>query len=130
MHLPFIAHTRAHQMYVIIICTRLKCVFRFISCQIILITVQHNGNGCESTLKDELPQPRESLANNTPLCAYIYMYVCLYVCMQICMHVCTYVCTYAHMCVWVLLAKPHFFLFWTKRRKQGPVNYQFGTENH
>ena len=30
MHLPFIAHTRAHQMYVTVMCTRLKCALRFI----------------------------------------------------------------------------------------------------
>ena len=66
MHLPFIVHTRARQMYVTITCTRFKRAFRFISCQIVLITVQDDGNGCESTSKDELPQPRESLANNIP----------------------------------------------------------------
>ena len=40
--------------------------FRFISCRIVLISVQDDGDGCESTLKDELPQPRGSLANNIP----------------------------------------------------------------
>ena len=53
MHLPSIVHTRACQMYVTITCTRLKRAFRFISCWI-----------AESTSKDELPQPRGSLANN------------------------------------------------------------------
>ena len=33
----------------------------------VLISVQDDGDGCESTLKDELPQPRGSLANNIPL---------------------------------------------------------------
>ena len=66
MHLLFIAHTRAHQMYVTITCTRLKCAFRFISLRIVLISVQDDGDGCESTSKDELPQPRGSLANNIP----------------------------------------------------------------
>ena len=32
----------------------------------VLISVQDDGDGCESTLKDELPQPRGSLANNIP----------------------------------------------------------------
>ena len=70
MHLPFIAHTRARQMYVTT-CTRLKHAFRFISCRIVLISVQdvNDGDGCESTSKDNLPQPRGSLANNIPLCA-------------------------------------------------------------
>ena len=42
---------------------------RFISCRIVLINVQDDGDGCESTLNDELriPQPRGSLANNIPL---------------------------------------------------------------
>ena len=66
MHLPFIAHTHACQMYVTIMCMRLKRVFHFISCQIVLINVQDDGDCCESTLKDELPQPRGSLANNIP----------------------------------------------------------------
>ena len=66
MHLPFIAHTCARQMYVTITCTRLKRAFRFISCRIVLISVQDDGDGCESTSKDELPQPRGSLANNIP----------------------------------------------------------------
>ena len=66
MHLPFIPHTRARHMYVTITCTRLKCAFHFISCQIVLISVQDDGDGCESTSKDELPQPRGSLANNIP----------------------------------------------------------------
>ena len=66
MHLPFIAHTRARQMYVTITCTRLKRAFRFISCRIVLISVQDDGDGCESTSKDELPQPRGSLAKNIP----------------------------------------------------------------
>ena len=61
MHLPFIAHTRAYQMYVTITCTRLKGAFHFISCRIVLISVQDDGNGCESTSKDVLPQPRGSL---------------------------------------------------------------------
>ena len=64
MHLPSRAHTRARQMYVTITCTRLKRVFHFISCQIVLISVQDNGDCCESTSKDELPQPRGSLATN------------------------------------------------------------------
>ena len=68
MHLPFIAHTRAHQIYVIITCTRLKRAFRFINCcQIVLISVQDDDDGCEGTSKDELPQPRGSSANNIPL---------------------------------------------------------------
>ena len=66
MYLPFIAHIRACQMYVTIMCTRLKRVFHFICCQIVLISVQDDGDGCESTSKDELPQPRGSLANNIP----------------------------------------------------------------
>ena len=33
---------------------------------IVLISVQDDGDGCESTSKDELPQPRGSLANNIP----------------------------------------------------------------
>ena len=66
MHLPYIMHTRARQIYVTIMCTRLKCAFRFISCWIVLISVQDDGDGCESTSKDELPQPRGSLANNIP----------------------------------------------------------------
>ena len=69
MHLPLIVHTRPRQMYVTITCTRLKRAFRFISCRIVLISVQDNGHSCASTLKDELPQPRGSLANNIPLCA-------------------------------------------------------------
>ena len=60
------AHPRACQMYVTIMCTRLKCAFCFISCWIALISVQDDGDGCESTSKDELPQPRGSLANNIP----------------------------------------------------------------
>ena len=67
MYLPFIAHTRACQMYVTITCTRLKRAFHFISCQIALISVQDDGEGCESTSKNELPQSRGSLANNIPL---------------------------------------------------------------
>ena len=66
MYLPFIAHTRAHQMYVTITCMRHKRVFHFISCRIVLISVQDDGDGCESTLKDELPQPAGCLANNIP----------------------------------------------------------------
>ena len=66
MHLPFIAHTRARQMYVTITCTRLKRAFRFISCRIVQKSIQDDGDGCESTSKDELPQPRGSLANNIP----------------------------------------------------------------
>ena len=31
-----------------------------------LISVQDDGDGCESTPKDELPQPRGSLADNIP----------------------------------------------------------------
>ena len=64
MHLPFIAHTRARQMYVTITCVRLKRACCFISCRIVLISVQDDGDGCESTPKDELPQARGSLANN------------------------------------------------------------------
>ena len=46
-------------------------MFGFISCHIVLISVQDDGDDCESTLKDELhvPQPRGSLANNIPSCA-------------------------------------------------------------
>ena len=69
MHGPFIAHTRALQMYVTITCMRQKYAFCFISCRIVLISVQDDGDGCESTLKDELPQSRESLANNISSCA-------------------------------------------------------------
>ena len=69
MHLPFIAHTRACQMYLTISCTRLKRVFHFISCRIILISLQDDGDGYVSASKDELPQPRGSLANNIPSCA-------------------------------------------------------------
>ena len=35
-----------------------------VSGSVVLISVQNDGDGCESTSKDELPQPRESLANN------------------------------------------------------------------
>ena len=35
----------------------------------VLISVQDDGDSCESTVKDKLPQPRGSLANNIPLCA-------------------------------------------------------------
>ena len=31
-----------------------------------VISVQDDGDGCESTSKDELPQPKGSLANNIP----------------------------------------------------------------
>ena len=48
------------------VATRLKCTFHFISCRIVLISVQDDGDGCEGTSKDELPQPRGSLANNIP----------------------------------------------------------------
>ena len=64
MHLLFIAHTHACQMYVTITCTRPKRAFRFISCRIVLI--QDDGDGCESTSKHELPQPRGSLVKNIP----------------------------------------------------------------
>ena len=67
MHLPFKVHTCACQMYVTIMCTRLKCAISFISRRVVLISVQDNGDSCESTSKDELPQPRGSLANNIPL---------------------------------------------------------------
>ena len=66
MHLPFIVQTCACQMYVTIMCTRLKHAFSFISCRIVLISVQDDGNGCASTSKNELPQPRGSLTNNIP----------------------------------------------------------------
>ena len=69
MHLPFIPYTHARQMYVTITYARLKHAFRFVSCQIVLISVQDDGTGCESTSKDKLPQPRWSLANNIPSCA-------------------------------------------------------------
>ena len=49
MHLPFIVHTHAHQMYVTTTCTRLKRAFHFISCQIVMISVQDDGDGCKST---------------------------------------------------------------------------------
>ena len=67
MHLSFIAHTRAHLMYVTIACMRLKHALCFISFRIVLISVQDDGDSCESTSKDELPQSRGSLANNIPL---------------------------------------------------------------
>ena len=51
---------------VTITCTRLKRAFLFISCRIVLISVQDDGDSCKSTSKDELPQPRRSLANNIP----------------------------------------------------------------
>ena len=66
MHLPFIAHARARQMYVTITSTRLKRLFQFISCRIVLISVQDDGDRCKSSSKDELPQPRGSLVNNIP----------------------------------------------------------------
>ena len=66
MYLLFIAHTHAFQMYVTITCTRRKHAFHFISFRIVLISVQDDGDGCESTSNDELPQPRGSLANNVP----------------------------------------------------------------
>ena len=69
MHLHFKAHTRARQMYVTIMCMRLKLVFHFISCRVVLISVQDDADGCESTSKDELPQPKGSLANNVLSCA-------------------------------------------------------------
>ena len=53
-------------MYVTITCTGLKRAFHFINCPIVLISVQDDANGCESTSKDELPQPRGCLANNIP----------------------------------------------------------------
>ena len=43
MHLPFIAHTHARQMYVTITYTRLKCVLRFITLMIVLISIQDDG---------------------------------------------------------------------------------------
>ena len=59
MHLPFIAQTRAHQMYV-----RLKRVLCFI---VKLISIQDVMAGhCGSTLKDKLCDPRGSFANNIP----------------------------------------------------------------
>ena len=71
MHLPFIVHTRARQMYVTIMCMRLKRVFRFISCRIVLISVQDDGDGCESsTSKDELPQPRGSFSKQYTFACY------------------------------------------------------------
>ena len=33
-------------------------MFHFISCRIVLISVQDDSDGFESTSKDELPQPR------------------------------------------------------------------------
>ena len=36
---------------------------------LVLISVQDDGDGCENTSKDELPQPRASLADNIPSCA-------------------------------------------------------------
>ena len=69
MHLHFIAHTHACQMYVAITCKRLKREFRFISCRIVLISVQDDGDNCKSISKDELSQPRGSLANDITSCA-------------------------------------------------------------
>ena len=69
MHLPFIAHTRAHQMYVTVMCTRLKRALRFI---IILsqLRVQDDGT-VEVQLQrmDYLSDSRESLANEILSCA-------------------------------------------------------------
>ena len=50
-------------MYVTITCTRLKCALGFI----IVVDSTDKCAGlwhCESTLKDELPEPRGSLAND------------------------------------------------------------------
>ena len=66
MHLPFIAHTCAHQMYVTITCSvRNVCFALLVDCTD-TVSVQDDGDSCESTLKDKLPQPRGSLANNIP----------------------------------------------------------------
>ena len=43
MHLPFIAHTCAHQIYVTITYTRLKRTLHLITGMIVLISVQDNG---------------------------------------------------------------------------------------
>ena len=69
MHLPFIAHTHARQMYVTIMCMRLKRTFCFIGCWIVLISVQDDGDGCVKVLRrmNYLSQARGSLANNIPL---------------------------------------------------------------
>ena len=43
MHLPFIAHNHACQIYVTIMYTRLKCALHFITGMIVLISVQDHG---------------------------------------------------------------------------------------
>ena len=43
MHLPLIVHSRACQMYVIIMYMRLKCTLHFITGMIVLISVQDHG---------------------------------------------------------------------------------------
>ena len=51
-------------MYVTITCSVRGSNVRF---ALIVISVQDDSDSCESTLKDKLPQPRGSLANNVPL---------------------------------------------------------------
>ena len=69
MHLPFIAHIHACQMYVTIMCMRLKCTFHFITELIVPISVQDDGVTCGSTSKGKLRELRGSLANDIPSCA-------------------------------------------------------------
>ena len=68
IHLPFIAHICNIQgttcvLYITITCTRLKRALHFI---IVLIAKCTGWWCCGSTPKDELPDPRGSLANNIP----------------------------------------------------------------
>ena len=42
------------------------CVLLYYCELIVLMSVQDDGDVCESTSKDELPQPRGCLANNIP----------------------------------------------------------------
>ena len=68
MHLPFIVHTRASQMYLPITCSyKAQTCVSLYQCWVVLISVQDDGDGCKSTSKNELLQPRRTLANNIPL---------------------------------------------------------------
>ena len=69
MHLPLIAHTRVYQMYVTVVCTRLKRALHFI---IVLSQLRLQD---DSTVKiqlhrmDYLSDSRRSLANEILSCA-------------------------------------------------------------
>ena len=67
MHLPFIVHACAYQMYMKITCTRLNCVLLDSK-----LTVKCIGRWCcERTAKNELHDPRGSLANDIPSYAIV-----------------------------------------------------------